>query len=215
MTPGATTATTISLSWTGAGSEIDSYVVMWETDNVGGCSGGSDMDSTTITDGSTSYDITELEEDSTYSITVIASNIMNSVNSEAINGMTQETSEPIFIVSSFIYTVSLYTAPTGPPIDVSATSSSTSITVQWQEVECILRNGDITGYTMQYREVGSGSIQTVNVTDRTITISGLTTSTTYTYQVAAMNSAGIGVYSDFNNITTDSKLNERLSSNSK
>ena len=74
---------------------------------------------------------------------------------------------------------------------------------------CILRNGDITGYTVQYREMGSESIQTVNVTDRTITISGLTTSITYTYQVAAMNSAGIGVYSDFNNITTDdSKSNE-------
>ena len=80
---------------------------------------------------------------------------------------------------------------------------------------CILRNGDITSYTVQYRELGSENIQTVNVTDRTITISGLTTSTTYTYQVAAMNSAGIGVYSDLNNITTDSKLKERLSSNSK
>ena len=79
---------------------------------------------------------------------------------------------------------------------------------------CILRNGDITGYTVQYREMGSESIQTVNVTDRTITISGLTTATTYTYQVAAMNSAGIGVYSDLNNVTTDdSKSNERLPSN--
>ena len=68
------------------------------------------MDSTIITDGSTSYDITELEEDSTYSITVIASNIVNSVNSEAINGITLETSESIFIVSSVIYTVSLYSS---------------------------------------------------------------------------------------------------------
>ena len=83
---------------------------MWETDDVGGCSGDSDMDSTTITDGSTSYDITELEEDTTYSITVIASNIVNSVNSEVINGMTLETSESIFIVSSIIYTVSLYSS---------------------------------------------------------------------------------------------------------
>ena len=83
---------------------------MWETDDVGGCSGGSDMGSITITDDSTSYDITQLEEDSTYSITVIASNIVNSVNSEAINGITQETSESIFIVSSFIYTVSLYSS---------------------------------------------------------------------------------------------------------
>ena len=73
-----TTATTITISWTSAGSEDVSYEVMWETDDVVGCSGGSDMDSTTITDGSTSYNITELEEDSTYSITVTASNTAGS-----------------------------------------------------------------------------------------------------------------------------------------
>ena len=83
---------------------------MWERDTSLKCTGFSDLDSANITDGSTSYDITELEEDSTYSITVIASNIVNSVNSEAINGITLETSESIFIVSSFIYTVSLYSS---------------------------------------------------------------------------------------------------------
>ena len=65
------TATSISLSWTSAGSVVDSYEVMWETDDIGGCSGGSDMDSTTITDG---YEIMGLEEDSSYTITVTASN---------------------------------------------------------------------------------------------------------------------------------------------
>ena len=83
---------------------------MWETDDVGGCSGGSDTGSNNINDGSTSYEITGLEEDSTYSITVIANNIVNSVNSEAINGITLETSESLFIVASFMYTVSLYSS---------------------------------------------------------------------------------------------------------
>ena len=55
---------------------------MWETDDIGGCSGGSDMDSTTITVGSTSYDIMGLEEDSSYTITVTAS---NSAGSSAIS----------------------------------------------------------------------------------------------------------------------------------
>ena len=67
---------------------------MWETDDVGGCSGGSDMDSTTITDGSTSYDITELEEDSTYSITVTASNSAgSSAVSNTVTAMTMEAGE--------------------------------------------------------------------------------------------------------------------------
>ena len=67
---------------------------MWETDDVGGCSGGSDMDSTTITDDSTSYDITELEEDSTYSITVTASNSAgSSAVSNTVIAMTMEAGE--------------------------------------------------------------------------------------------------------------------------
>ena len=52
--------------------------MIWRTNNIGGCSGGSDMKSTTITDGSTSYDIMGLEEDSSYTITVIASNSVGS-----------------------------------------------------------------------------------------------------------------------------------------
>ena len=68
---------------------------MWETDDVGGCSGGSDMDSTTITDDSiASYNITELEEDSTYSITVTASNPVHiSAVSNAVTAMTMEAGE--------------------------------------------------------------------------------------------------------------------------
>ena len=64
---------------------------MWETDDIGGCSGGSDMDSTTITDGSTSYDIMGLEEDSSYTITMNASNSAGS--SAVINTVTAMTLE--------------------------------------------------------------------------------------------------------------------------
>ena len=75
---------------------------MWEADDVGGCSGGSDMDSTTITDGSTSYDITELEEDSTYFITVTASNSAgSSAVSNTVTVMTMEAGE-IVIASSHV-----------------------------------------------------------------------------------------------------------------
>ena len=94
LTAGTTTATTITISWTNNDPMVTSYVVMWETDDVGGCSGGSDMDSTTITDDSTSYDITELEEDSTYSITVTASNSAGSSEvSNTVTAMTMEAGE--------------------------------------------------------------------------------------------------------------------------
>ena len=74
-----------------------------------------------------------------------------------------------------------------------------SITVQWGAVDCIHRNGDITGYSVRYGVQGSGSTQTVSVSGGGATqtvISGLTASTTYTIEVAAVNSAGTGVHSN-------------------
>ena len=91
LTAGTTTATTITISWTSAGSEDVSYEVMWERDTSLKCTGFSHMDSITINDGSTSYDITELEENSTYSITVTASNSAgSSAVSNTVTAMTME-----------------------------------------------------------------------------------------------------------------------------
>ena len=77
--------------------------------------------------------------------------------------------------------------------------TSSSITVQWGAVDCIHRNGDITGYSVRYGVQGSGSTQTESVSEGATTeatISGLTTGTNYSVEVAAVNSAGTGVYSD-------------------
>ena len=79
--------------------------------------------------------------------------------------------------------------------------TSSSITVQWGAVDCIHRNGDITGYSVRYGVQGSGSTENVSVSGgdtRTMqtTISELESSTTYSIEVAAENSAGTGDYSD-------------------
>ena len=70
-----------------------------------------------------------------------------------------------------------------------------SITVHWEEVDCLDRNGAITGYVARAlsngREEGTAS---VGGDDREATISGLTPSTQYIVQVAAVN-AGTGPYS--------------------
>ena len=82
--------------------------------------------------------------------------------------------------------------------------NSTAITVQWGAVNCTHRNGDITGYSVQY--TGGGSTQTMNVSGDSsggmVTISGLSPATMYLVQVAAVNSAGTGVYSDHMMIST-------------
>ena len=92
------------------------------------------------------------------------------------------------------------TAPSAPPSDVTVTDvTSSTITVQWGEVPCIHQNGAITGYSVQYGVMGSGSTQTMTVSGASTTqttITGLNPSTTYSIQVAAVNSAGTGEYSD-------------------
>ena len=87
-----------------------------------------------------------------------------------------------------------HTAPSAAPDSVSISEvTSSSITIQWEMVPCIHRNGDITGHSVQY--TGGGSTQTMSVSggDVTeVTITGLTASTTYSVQVAAVNVAGTG-----------------------
>ena len=101
----------------------------------------------------------------------------------------------------------LSSAPSAPPSSVNATvQSSTSITVQWGSVPCIDRNGDITGYSVQYEVMGSGNTQTMSVdgADTTeTTITGLTPSTTYSISVAGVNDQLIGMYSSEVNELTE------------
>ena len=91
-------------------------------------------------------------------------------------------------------------APSTAPTSVSVSEVTfSSITVQWGAVDCIHRNGDITGYTVRYGVQGNGSTQTVNVSGGEATqtiISGLTPSTNYSIEVAAVNSFGTGVYNN-------------------
>ena len=97
-------------------------------------------------------------------------------------------------------------APSAYPTFVSVSDiTSTSITVQWGQVNCIQRNGDITGYSVRYGVQGSWIAHIVYVpggaTTET-TISGLKASTTYSIEVAAVNIAGSGVHSDSTSVRT-------------
>ena len=90
----STTATTITLSGgVPSDSVADIYEVMWQRDTSIGCS-DEDEGNTTITSISTSYDIMGLEEDSSYTITVTASNSAgNSAVSSTVIAMTLEAGE--------------------------------------------------------------------------------------------------------------------------
>ena len=109
------------------------------------------------------------------------------------------------LCDSIIHVVclTLYTAPSAAPT-VSVPEehvTSSNITVQWGAVDCIDRNGVITGYSVRYGVQGTAEgdrtvkMATGDSNGGMYTISGLSAATVYTVEVAAVNSVGTGVYS--------------------
>ena len=67
----------------------------------------------------------------------------------------------------------------------------------WETVPCPHQGGPITGYRLHYSNNGSDSY-TVNITgeqNKQFKLTGLTPSTSYSVQVAAVNDKGAGPYS--------------------
>ena len=109
-------ATSISISWTSAGSEGVMYVVEWQRNTSVGCT-DVDTNSTTITGGSmTSYTINGLEEDSRYVITVTASNTSGDTVSNTVTAMTEEAGERLSTTASGLLNDPLSHSPICPSI---------------------------------------------------------------------------------------------------
>ena len=94
--------------------------------------------------------------------------------------------------------------PTGPPIVINTTTISTNITVQWEPVKCIHRNGNITVRVIRNGEIAKNV--SVSFYIGNVTISELSPSTEYNISVAAVNRNGTGVYSDDTPVTTEGKV---------
>ena len=94
--PSSVTSTTIPLSWTSAGSVVNSYDVMWTARGCPHVRGGS----ATVYVG-TSYIIVGLEEYITYTITVTATNALGSAVSDQATQRTREAGKLIFNNSLF------------------------------------------------------------------------------------------------------------------
>ena len=86
------TPTTIQLSWTSYGNEIDGYEVEWKRDISGECP-NRDIGNDIITDSYNSYTIKGMEENSSYFITVKAFNVYSSAKSIPVTGITLKKGE--------------------------------------------------------------------------------------------------------------------------
>ena len=79
-------------------------------------------------------------------------------------------------------------------------ANSTSITVAWDELSCVDRNGPITGYRIEYGITTFNNTETVTATFFTAT--RLFPITTYMLRVAAVGESIIGSYSTTLNAKT-------------
>ena len=100
----------------------------------------------------------------------------------------------IIVLLTANYDATCAVAPTGAPRDVVPSTTSRSVSVSWDAIDCIERNGVITGYTVEFQEQGGARIPG-EVMNQTFTTSGLTPHTNYTFRVAGVNGKGTGPFS--------------------
>ena len=90
----------------------------------------------------------------------------------------------------------LFTAPSAPPYSVTILNTTLfTITVGWDEVPCIYRNGNITAYRIVSSIKDTNVTYNVSGSQRSVIISYLQSDTDYSISVAAVNDAGVGNYS--------------------
>ena len=98
--------------------------------------------------------------------------------------------------------VSLHAVPSGAPQNLAIiNSNSTSVTITWDSVECIHRNGLITHYNISHGPVGDTNLVTTDTVNSdgpddggSYTATGLERTQYYLFKVAAVNIPGVGVF---------------------
>ena len=188
---------TVSLSWESGGTATGCTISY--TNNGKTCFNDSD----TISVGSTvgNYSLGGLQEHTTYVITVVILHNNSTIGADIIEATTLPASKCISIVfhDSLIENI-IPPVPSAAPSTVSVSKmTASSITVQWSAVDCIHHNGDILGYSVRYRVVGSESTHTFNVSGSdkfAANILNLLSATKYEVDVAAFNAVGTGNFSE-------------------
>ena len=90
----------------------------------------------------------------------------------------------------------VFAVPGAPPQSVAVTSvNSSSIKVSWGDVLCDQRNGEITGYQVNYTSTSDDGIVNVTGNQTSVTLNGLQPYTDYSVSVAAMTVNGTGPFS--------------------
>ncbi|MDR3661459.1 MAG: fibronectin type III domain-containing protein, partial [Mycobacterium sp.] len=173
LATGAVTTSSVSLTWTAAGSggTPTGYMVEYSLD------GGSTWSQPVSFGSATSCTVTGLSAATTYAFRVAATNAAGS--------------SPYVPTSAFptAMTAAVSTAPGLPTALTFTAVSSSSMTVQWTAP-----SGTVTGYNLQYRVLNTATWIVISSAITSATISGLTPSTTYEFQVQSVSGAMTSQY---------------------
>ena len=90
----------------------------------------------------------------------------------------------------------IYIVPDGPPQFLTAVSvNSSSVYVSWGDVTCADRNGEITGYSINYTSTSESGVDIAQADTSGKIVTGLSACIVYNFRVAAMNIIGTGPFS--------------------
>ena len=76
------------------------------------------------------------------------------------------------------------------------------ITIQWGDVNCADRNGDITGYKVRHGLASNIVANIINPNNRMFSVNRLLIRSTYSFEVAAVAGGRTGPYSSVLEVTT-------------
>ena len=142
----------------------------WSSDQ---CPGDEVENSTTISGTLTTFTISDLRSDTSYSITVTASNAAGNSTSKILTVHTPIVGEVcVANVGTILTLYVILSAPSASPSSVNEIDvTAFTITVQWGMVPCSAKNGNITGYSVSYITDSENSEDSM-----TTTMNGMTAS---------------------------------------
>ena len=188
------TSSTVTLTWSKTDSIECEVEISWNRTISSQCP-FKEENNAIISACKESTTIDGLDEYTTYLIQVC---VRNYAVSDTV--MTKESGNTIIIFREN-QLLSIPAAPTASLTSLSFIgSTASSITIQWEPVPCMHRNGITTGYIIKMTEYDGEefmySYTHTNGEQREAEITGLEPSTQYEIQVAAVNSAGIGPFTN-------------------
>ena len=171
---GTLTSTTVPLIWSASPGSGITYTISYQI------SGGSTWTQFGGAVSTTSTTVTALTSGTTYSFEIVATNAYGSSSPEYLNNILTPT------------------LPGQPGSLQAGTITSTSVVLNW------LSAAQATGYSVSYQVNGSGAtwLSVETTAGNTCTVTGLTGSTTYNFQVIGTNAFGSGTPAILSNIAT-------------